>query len=112
MPIWLTSSVIVSVINVNRVSVFKQEGHPPIPRYRDGEAPGEWICHGVQPKAWQVHILRVSASVEHREDANELADMLRSHPSRAVTVVERPQSSVLERTDHNGNLWRSLSLVN
>ena len=57
----------------------------------------ELTCQWMQSKPWEVHVLRRTASVEYREDAHQLMDMLRSHSSRTAAVVERPQPPVLER---------------
>ena len=65
----------------------------------------------MQSKPWQVHVLRRAASVEHRKDATELADVLRSHSSRTTAIEERPQAPVLERLNHISSLVRSLSPV-
>ena len=50
----------------------------------------EMTYQRMRSEPWEVHILRDSASVEHREDAHQFADMLRSYSSRTLTVVEFP----------------------
>ena len=79
------------------MSILEPEGHPPIPRYGDGEVAGQSTGQRMQSKPRQIHVLRRTAPVEHCEDAYQFADMLWSHSSRTAAIVERPQPSVLER---------------
>jgi len=41
----------------------------------------------MEPKAWQVHILRGSAPVQHRENIAQLLDMFRRHTLGRSSIV-------------------------
>ena len=92
-----TSSVIVCVIDIDRMAIFESEGHAPVPRHGDGVVPPEFTRQRMQSEPWHVHALGYPASLEHGRDTPQPPNVLRGHPPRTAASVERSEATVLER---------------
>ena len=66
----------------------------------------------MKPEPRQIKTFRPGASVKDSQNVQKLLNMLRRHPPRRSTIVERLEPSMPERRDHTQTLICRLSLVN
>ena len=55
----------------------------------------------MEPKAWQAELFRPRYNIEPGQHARRLLDMLRTHATSVVFVVEDFQTAMLKAADHH-----------
>ena len=68
------------------------EGHSP--------EPGQITLERMQPEAGQVHLADLVSFIETRENALDLADLVRPELASIASLVKPPQSAMPKATDH------------
>lgn len=104
--------MVVDVIDVDGVAPFESKSHPPIARNAHREVAPEPPFQRVQSESWKVHVRRTTATVEHGQNVAQPLEMIGRNATRAATRVQRPQTAMPKRQDHDGILDRCMSGVN
>src|SRR3990172_1891048 len=93
-------SVVVKIIDVQRIVIGKAEHHSPVGANRDRPESFPVALERMEPESRQVHILNLPGSVEPRENVSQLLRVLREHPTWVVVLVKASQSLVTKRLNH------------
>src|SRR5277367_1014661 len=96
------SSVVVLVINQDRVSAFKRESHTPISIHRHSPMAGQIILERVPVPARQIHIRGADGPIKSEQLQAQFLRMVRLNASLRSRAEEPPQSVVAPTLDHAG----------
>jgi len=103
--------VIIHKIYVASIAVFKTKYHASVPA--DDHRPETYAItgHGMQAKAWRLHIRRLSPSVEPRQHTFQLVHDISAYPAAIAALEKTLQSAMPEISYHPMYLYCKLTLV-
>jgi len=92
--------MIVDQINVAGAAFFKAEHHPPV--RPDSHAPEAFqsALEGVEPETGEIHVFRLSSTVEDRKDILDLLNVIGMDALGFAVLKEPPQPLVPETPNH------------
>jgi hypothetical protein len=92
--------VIVYEINIVCAAVLESKDNSPISRYGHGPEAGQLSFQGMEPIAWQPHILNGQRFVESGQDTANLLDLCCGQLSTIIILKEARKPLVLEILNH------------
>jgi hypothetical protein len=95
--------VIVSQINVKRVTILKAKNDPPVGTHDDRPNALKIANEKMKAKTWTVHVFHFFRRIQEAENVFDLLDVLGAH-AFAVTILEQALKAFVAKADNHG-LW-------
>jgi hypothetical protein len=93
-------SVVVHIINLQRIAFFEAESDPPIPRHPDSPMSLENALQRMEERTGKIHISGIHSRAQKVQDIDELSGMGWLYASAIAGFEQQPQSLVPETPDH------------
>jgi hypothetical protein len=92
--------MIVDQIDVADLSVVEGKNDTPVAIDTDGPEPSEIVAQGMEPIAWQSHLIDRLYDIEALQDALDLGQHIGSDPGSIALLIEALESPMAEASDH------------
>ena len=91
------TSVIVEIVDIQRVAFGKAENHSPVSPHGDGPKAFELALERMEPKTGQVHIRDGSRCVESHENIAQFFGVFAHDPAVVVIFIKALEAFVADR---------------
>lgn len=88
--------MVIEQVHVQRFAIDKTKDDSPVSRYTHAPLPLSIACQRMQPVAGLIEVMRVARYVEVGQYATDAPDVARIQPSGVASIMEPPQSRVLD----------------
>ena len=92
--------MVIHQIHMGCVLAGKLEDNAPVSRYGHRPLAFARPLQGMEPEAWQIHVFRLGADIEHRQNLADPADVLRVDAAM-IPCAEKPFKAFMPKSkDH------------